>query len=567
MTISRRSLLAAGLGAAVAGCTSSGTDSGSEAAPSSSTTADATPTSTAAGTSTTTTSTAAPDAPRVALVDAPGYAGEAPFALGLSSGDPDTTSVILWTRLRVDALDAAPFASADAEVAIDVALDEAFDELVHSTHHPAPAEFDHSVHAQIDGLEPDTWYWYRFRLGEHTSATSRTRTLPATGEAPLRLGFSSCQNWESGAYAAHRHLAGQDLDLFIWLGDYIYEYGPGNGGVVGSAGDRIHTTPEITDLAGYRQRYALYKSDPDLQLHHQARPWFVTWDDHEIDNDHAGLSSEDGQDEATFLARRRAAHQAWWENMPVRMAPPSGDVFAIHRSLSWGDLADIHLLDGRQYRDPQPTDGEPVEIPGAGDGVRRLGPTARDPQHSMLGSEQRAWLEDAVATSSARWTVLGNQVYMHGLDAFPGSDPATNIDTWDGYHGEREALLAALAGSTDNLVVLSGDFHSSTIADLRADPFDRDSPIVGAEFMAPAISSAFPAQLRPLAPIVLTINPQVHHFEPDNGFMTCEITADTWTTEIHRLTDVTDVDSAIAVVARSTVNSGTPGIASLDVLE
>lgn len=503
----------------------------------------------------------------VTLVDAPGYTGESPFDLGTASGDPDDTSVIIWTRLHTDAQASGPFADTDLEVALDVATDETFETIVHSSAQVASAEYDHSVHALVDGLEPGSWFWYRFRLGGFTSPLGRTRTVPTSGDASLRLGFSSCQNWESGGYAAHRHLAETDLDLFVWLGDYIYEYGPGNGGVVGSAGLRVHNSREVTDLAGYRQRYSLYKSDPSLQAHHQARPWIVTWDDHEIDNDHAGLSSEDGQDEGAFLARRRAAHQAWWENMPVRLDPPAADTFEIHRTMRWGDLVDIHMLDGRQFRDPQPTDGEALEIPGAGDGVRRLGATARNPQHSMLGATQRAWLEDEVARSSATWNVLGNQVYMHGLDAFPGEAPATNIDTWDGYHGERQELLTTLADTSENLVVLSGDFHSSTIADLRADPYDLASPILATEFMAPAISSAFPAQLRPLIPLVATFNPHIHHFEPDNGFMICEITPDAWTTELHRLVDVTDENSTIGTVARTTVGAGTPGISAVDVLE
>ena len=554
MDISRRSLLAAGLSTAIVGCTSS-TDAAPANAPAS-TAADST-TSTRAPTTTTT----------IALAEAPSYLGITPFALGTASGDPDGSSVVLWTRLRTDPLDPEPFSTTDMHVAIDVSVDESFETLVHSELHDARADHDHSVHAIVDGLDADTWYWYRMRLGDHRSRPARTRTLPDSGHAPLRLGFSSCQNWESGGYAAHRHLAADDLDLFVWLGDYIYEYGPGNGGVVGSAGLRQHTTPEVTDLAGYRQRYALYKSDPALQSHHETRPWIITWDDHELDNDHAGSTSEDGQDEQTFLARRRAAHQAWWENMPVRLGPPRADVFEIYRTLRWGELVDLHMLDGRQYRDPQPTDGEPVTIPGAGDGVRRLGPTARDPEHSMLGAAQRDWLEEEVRSSTATWNVLGNQVYMHGLNAFPGEEPATNIDTWDGYHGERKALLTSLTENSENLVVLSGDFHSSTVADLRADPFDANSPIVASEFMAPAISSAFPAQLRPLAPLVLQFNPQVRHFDPDNGYMTCEITADSWTTELHRLADVTNEDSSISVVARFSVRSGTPGIATVDLLE
>lgn len=564
MTISRRSLLAGGFGVAVVGCASQSDDATpSTTSNSSSSAPDVT---TEPTTSATVASTPPPGAPDLSPVGAPPYTGDAPFGLGLASGDPDSGSVVLWTRLTVDPLVGSPFAESDANVAVDVALDDGFDTIVYSELHDAPAAFGHSVHALVDRLEPDTWYWYRMRLGDHTSVTARTRTLPASGETPLRLGFSSCQNWESGTYAAHRHLAEMELDLFVWLGDYIYEYGPGNEGVVGSAGDRIHTTPEVTDLAGYRQRYALYKSDPALRAHHEARPWVVTWDDHEIDNDYAGVSTQDAQDEQTFLERRRAAHQAWWENMPVRLEPPSGDTFEIHRTISWGDLAHLHMLDGRQFRDPQPTDGEQVEIPGAGDGVRRLGPTARDPRQSMLGAAQRAWLEEEVARSTARWTVLGNQVYMHGINAFPGAEPATNTDTWDGYHGERRELLTALASSSENLVVLSGDFHSSTVADLRADPYDATLPVIAAEFMAPAISSAFPEQLRPLAPLLFAVNPQVRHFDPDNGFMTCEITSDRWTTETHILADVTDDNSPITVAARSTVEAGSPGIASLEVL-
>ncbi len=540
------------------GCTSTSDDG-----PKNKGTEDAT-TSSAEANVTTLAPTTSPPAP--ALADAPAYLGEPPFGLGAASGDPDGSSVVLWTRLRTDPLDPSPFGNGDLEVAVDVSIDESFETLVHSELYEARLDHDHSVHAIVDGLDADTWYWYRFRLGDYSSSPARTRTVPTSGDTPLRLGFSSCQNWESGAYAAHRHLANADLDLFVWLGDYIYEYGPGNSGVVGSAGSRQHPTPEVTDLAGYRQRYALYKSDPALQAHHQARPWVVTWDDHEIDNDHAGLVSEDGQDEQSFLARRRAAHQAWWENMPVRLDPPQGDTFEIHRTIQWGDLVDLHMLDGRQFRDPQPTDGEAVTIPGVGDGVRRLGPTARNPEQSMLGAAQRSWLENKVGASTATWNVLGNQVYMHGLDAFPGDEPATNIDTWDGYHGERQALLTALSESSENLVVLSGDFHSSTVADLRADPFDTDSPIIAAEFMAPAISSAFPAQLRPLAPIVIQFNPQVRHFDPDNGYMSCEITTDSWSTELHRLEDVTDEASPISMVARFTVLAGTPGIATVDVI-
>lgn len=552
MTLTRRELLAAGLGLTAVACTSS---SDPTAAP----TADSSTSTTTTTTQESTTTTR----PATSAVPAPAFEGPVPFVLGVASGDPDATSVVLWTRI-LGSIDETTSAR-DHSVAVDVARDEEFTDLVHSSLQSAPAQHGHSVHMLATNLEPDTWYWYRFRIGEHTSPVGRTRTVPDTGDAPIRFGFSSCQNWESGAYAAHRHLAEADLDLFVWLGDYIYEYGPGNGAVVSSAGQRIHNSPEVETLEGYRARYALYKSDPHLQAHHAARPWIVTWDDHEVDNNHAGLTSQDGQDLAAFEQRRFAAHQAWWENMPVRLDPPSPDgAFPIYRTTSWGSLLDLHLLDGRQYRDPQPADGEPLILPGVGDlGIRLLGPTATDPSQTMLGTEQRSWLEQQVANSNATWNALGNQVYMHGLNAFPGDVPATNTDTWDGYFGERKELLETLTSTSDNLVVLSGDFHAASAADLRSDPFDLQTPIIATEFMAPAISSGFPNNLRDLAPLVLGINPQVRHFSPENGYMICEVTDSTWTTELHLLADRTNESSTITLDATMRVNAGAAGVASI----
>ncbi len=549
----RRRFLGAGLGLAAAACSGDGESAGS----------DPTTTTGAPDPTTTTTTTAA----ERTLVASPPWEGPTPFGLGVASGDPDQSSVVLWTRLIVDPLSSDRIEFGEVDLAVDVALDPAFQDLLSSETITARAEEGHSVHHLASGLAPDTWVHYRFRVGTHESPVGRARTTPAATGTPLRFGFSSCQNWESGAYGAHRHLAEADLDLMIWLGDYIYEYGPGNQGVVASAGLREHNSPEITDLEAYRDRYALYRSDPHLQASHAARPWLVIWDDHEIDNDHAGRVPEDDQSEATFLARRRAAHQAWWEHMPVRLPAPTGDVFEIHRRIDWADLASIHMLDGRQYRADQPTDGEPVELPGVGDlGLRRLGPTALDASHSMLGAEQEAWLLDGVTASSATWNVLGNQVYMHGLDAFPGDAPATNTDTWDGYHANRVRLLESLvAADPGNLIVLTGDFHSSTAADLRTDPFDRSLPVVATEFMAPAISSRFPAQLVDLAPLVLGFNPQVRHFDPANGFMTCVVTPESWTTTLHTLVDVTDEQSELREAAVFTVAAGTPGIGTVEV--
>ena len=549
MSLTRRQLLLGTAGLAAVGCTSTTQD------PASAPGDDANP---PADSSTT---TSEPAEPEPLLVDAPDFDGPSPFALGVASGDPDASSVVLWTRLISSFDQTAPLATTDLAVAVDVALDEDFVELTSSIVSEAPLEHGHSVHAITESLTPDTWFYYRFRIGEHTSPTGRARTLPNPNAEPgsaLRFGFSSCQHWETGLYSAHRHLAAQDLDLFVWLGDYMYESGPNDSGVVGPTGPRVHNSAEVSTLDGYRSRYSLYRSDPDLQAHHAARPWVVTWDDHEVDNNYASEVPEDDQDTEAFNLRRAAAYQAWWEHMPVRIPPPDGsDEFVIYRTIEWGNLAHLHMLDGRQFRADQPTDGETIEIAGLGNlGVRQLSEDARNPENSLLGSTQRAWLEEQVTSSDAVWNVLGNQVYMHGLNAFPGEVPSINTDTWDGYFGERQALLETIGGPDANLVILTGDFHASTTASIRSDPFDLAAPVMATEFMAPAISSLFPPQLRPLAPAVLALNPQVQHFDPDNGFMTCEVTAEAWTTQLHLLDDVASADSAIRTAMTFTVAAG-----------
>lgn len=476
----------------------------------------------------------------------------------MASGDPDPNSVVLWTRLITDT-------TTDLEVALDIALDDGFDELVSSMVVPALAADAHSVHALPTDLNADTWYSYRFRIGDHASPTGRARTTPDGGLTPVRFGFSSCQNWQQGTYASHRELAAQELDFFVWLGDYIYESGAFDLGITTAAGPRVHDSGEVTTLEGYRARYALYKSDPWLQANHAARPWLVTWDDHEVDNDHASSTSEDEQDPAAFDQRRRMAYKAWWEHQPVRGRPPSLDPavpYIIYRTHRWGDLLDLHMLDGRQFRDPQPTDGAPANIPGAANlPIQGIGPTSLDPQQSMLGLEQRQWLIDEVAASTATWSTLANQVYMHGINAFPGEVPTINPDSWDGYAGARRVLLETLGEQANNLVVLTGDFHAATVADLRADPFDMSLPVLGTEFMAPAISSQFPPQLVGLVPIVLALNTQVQHFEPRNGFMTCRVNETTWETRLHTVVDSTDEMSESQVTGQFRVRAGSPGLA------
>ena len=550
--LTRRGFLTATVAAAaLAACSDDGDGDSSAGSSASSTGAPDETTSTAAETTTTAQAT---------TTTAPSPVTSDPFALGVASGDPLADSVILWTRLLPggDELGAA-----DVDVVWEVATDDSFDDIVASGTQAATAAFAHSVHVDVSGLEPDTEYAYRFRVGDFTSESARTRTFAAPGSTPeqFRFAFGSCQNWEHGYYAAYRDVVEQDaLDAFVFLGDYIYEYASG-----GYADDRSRTTGqdfECVTLDQYRQRYALYKTDPLLQAAHSKVPWIITWDDHEVDNDHAGASSEEDTAEDEFLDRRAAAYQAWYEHMPVRLAPPTGPDWAIYRSLGHGDLVRFHVLDTRQYRSDQQR-GEPL-VEALGDALQvRDDAVSFAPDHTMLGETQRDWLFEEVAASDAIWDVLAQQVFMFGVNAIDGSEPpVVVVDTWDGYAGERQLLLETVAPEVDNLVVLTGDFHSAAIGDLRVDPFDTALPVVGTEFMATSISSSFfdaDEDIEALVSAALTANPQVKQFDAQRGYTLCEVTPTTWRATYRAVADQFDEDSAVSTLSTWEITAGTPG--------
>ena len=236
------------------------------------------------------------------------------FTLGVASGDPSPDGMVLWTRLVPRPLEAGGgMPSNPIHVRWQVAEDERFARIVRSGTAAALPESAHSVHVEVSGLRPARTYYYRFIAARQSSPVGRTRTAPAMGAAVdrLRFCFGSCQKYEAGHYAAWRHVVAEDPDLIIFLGDYIYEGAPADGGV------RRHLDPEPMDVAGYRTRYATYKLDPLLQAAHAAAPWISTWDDHEVANDYAGDLDEKNGDRGTFLKRRAAAYQVYWEHMPL----------------------------------------------------------------------------------------------------------------------------------------------------------------------------------------------------------------------------------------------------------
>ena len=562
--LSRRRFLAASLAAAAAAC--SGDDT--TAAPDPTATVGATPTPTATPDPTVTPAPTATPEPTptpepVEVPDVPPSPIEGdPFGLGVASGDPDDTSVILWTRFVSP--DGTGIPDGDHPVLWEVATTESFSTIVAAGIAPAVGALGHSVHVEAAGLRPDTGYAYRFRVGDHTSTVGTTRTFPAPETSPtrVRFGFSSCQHIQVGYYVAHRHLATSGLDFFVWLGDYIYERNARSSVI---AADRRHTGGEAVDLAGYRNRYEQYRRDPDLQAHHAAHPWIVTWDDHEVDGNYANDLSQNNDPRDAFLARRADAYQVWYEHMPVRLDPPEGPDIEIHRSFRWGDLMELFALDTRQFRDPPPTDGDFLSFGGLVDPalpIRTLSPDALDPERTVLGADQERWLLDGMATTGARWKVLAQSVVMQGFRLIPGADPPLiNVDGWDGYSGNRSRLFQAMADDgVDNLVVLAGDLHLSIAGDVRIDPFDDTSPIVAAEFVSSSISSTLGRITTAAEAIAPIANDQMRHFDTRRGYVICEIDPDQ-ATGIFMAVDATNPNSDAVEIARFGALDGIPGLA------
>jgi alkaline phosphatase D len=474
-----------------------------------------------------------------------------PFTLGVASGDPLPDRVVLWTRLAPDPANGGGMGTDDVAVIWEVGEDDTFATLAASGIATASARWAHSVHVDAGGLDPDTWYAYRFRVGPHVSPTGRTRTAPADDADPdqLRFGFASCQHWEEGYFNAWRDAAATALDVVLFLGDYIYEGGPQP---LGPEIIRQHSSPEVTDLPGYRNRYALYKGDPDLQAAHRHCPWIVVWDDHEVDNDYAGVHSQQEAQGVTteqFLARRAAAYQAWWEHMPVRLDPPDGPDLKIYRSFRWGNLASLFMLDTRQYRDDQPCSG-------SGLNTKPTCPEADDPARTITGSAQERWLLDGLDRSTAAWNVIGNQVVMTPIEV---GGVVLNYDQWDGYRAERSRLLDHLLDKQIlNTVVVTGDIHLAAVGDLVSHEGGQDT-LIATELVGTSISSD-PGLPAGVGDAVTAAVPDVEYFDAAHrGWCHCTVTADRWTAEFRTVADNRIANSPVSVGATFEIVPTEPG--------
>jgi alkaline phosphatase D len=479
-----------------------------------------------------------------------------PFTLGVASGYPLPTGVVLWTRLAPAPLQPDGGMASHGVVAVDweVARDERMGQVVQKGTAMATPDWAHAVHVEIEGLEPGRWYWYRFRAGGEASPIGRTRTAPAAGAAieRLRFAFASCQQYEQGYYGAYHRMLADDLDLIVFLGDYIYESSWGRDHV------RKHGAPEPHTLEDYRVRHAVYKTDPDLQAAHAACPWLMTWDDHEVSNDYADDRSQFAHPREWYLLRRAGAYRAYYEHMPLRrQMVPLGPQMRLYHGVAFGSLAHFHMLDDRQYRSHQP-----CTAPGRGgssvvgdDCAERL-----EPRRSLLGETQERWLETSLDRSRARWNIIGQQTLMAQIDRKPGEGRLLWTDGWDGYPQARRRLLDYVGRRKPaNPVVIGGDVHSFWVTDLKPDFDDAGSPVVATEIVGTSITSQF-ARKPEEVDALKADNPHLRFASGvRRGYVRVELTPQRMQVDLRAMHSVTQPRTPIDTLASFVIDDGRPG--------
>ncbi|NUV92495.1 alkaline phosphatase [Streptomyces sp. KAI 90] len=494
-------------------------------------------------------------APLAAALPA-GAVGAAPaFLHGVASGDPLPDGVLLWTRVT-PVPEAVPGSGTgpDTEVNWVVATDRDFTNVVAKGSVTATAASDHTVKADVRGLEPATDYWFRFSAGPTDSPAARTRTAPAADAsvAGLRFGVVSCANWEAGHFSSYRHLAARgDLDAWLHLGDYIYEYGSGEYGTRDTVVRPHAPAHEILTLADYRVRHGRYKTDPDLQALHATAPVVAIWDDHEIANDawSGGAENHTEGAEGAWTARQAAAKQAYFEWMPVRPAIAG----TTYRRLRFGKLADLSLLDLRTFRSQQ------VSL---GDGK------VDDPERTLTGRAQMDWLKSGLASSDTTWRLVGNSVMISPfaigsipaellkplaeLLGLPKEGLALNTDQWDGYTDDRRELLAHLrANGVRNTVFLTGDIHMAWANDVPHNAATYPlSASAATEFVVTSVTSDNLDDIVKVpegtvsavaAPVIRAANRHVHWVDTDrHGYGVLDVTAERTQMDFYVVSDRTD---------------------------
>ena len=468
---------------------------------------------------------------------------EVAFKHGVASGDPLTDSLILWTRVT-------PLAKSTTSIKVkwQAATDPDFNNISHDGETVIDATTDFTLKVDLKGLDANTIYYYRFFSNGKKSPIGTGKTLPVGSIDKVKFAVISCANYPAGFFHVYGEIAKQtDLDAVLHLGDYIYEYG-NNGYATQDAAALNRLLPEdnseeIISLADYRNRYAHYRTDSDLQAAHSSCAFITVWDDHEVTNDTWRNGAENHDDsEGDFSERKLHALQAYFEWMPIRNVV---DKEKIYRRFEFGDLVSLYMLDTRVIaRDEQLSyaDFDLTSTQGQNEFINALG----SPNRALLGHEQLTWVTDCMTLSNAKWQVLGQQVLMTKM-YFPievlqllgslqisianggdtkallaqattlfaelaaiksrilANDPTVtdierarvhttvpyNLDAWDGYAYEREVLLGTAIAKQKNLVVLAGDTHNGWAGHLISDSTNpiAASQNAGVEFATPSVSS------------------------------------------------------------------------------
>ena len=508
-----------------------------------------------------------------------------PFQHGVASGDPLPDAVVLWTRVTPTP-DATPGSGLGPAVTVgwEVASDRRFKNVVRRGRVATDAARDHTVKLDATGLRPDTAYFFRFTAGGQQSPVGRTRTAPTETAQPdhLRFGVVSCANLQAGWFSAYRHLAARDdLQAVIHLGDYLYEYAPGEYGYGRSNTDiRPHVPArEMVALADYRQRHAQYKTDPDLQALHARHPFIVTWDDHEVANDQWRDGAENHQpDEGDYATRRAAAHRAYDEWMPVRLAGTTdlGDGTQLFRTLRFGALAELSMLDLRTYRDQQAATPAPSPVPSPQDGGDR----------TITGRGQLDWLKERLRRDGPQWKLVGNPVMIapvtfaqlpHDLvdpvndvaGLLPRDGAPYNVDQWDGYTDDRRELFDHIRDNgVKDVVFLTGDIHSGWACDL---PYDASTyPLgdsAGVELVCTSVTSnnlkditGTPRRTSSLAveAVIQTNNRHVKYLNfDDHGYSVLDVTPERVQMDWYVIGDRADRAAGTSWTASWATRSGT----------
>ncbi len=528
------------------------------------------------------------------------YKGPVAFEHGVASGDPGTAYAVFWTRVTPKET-----TTGDIDVALEVAADPDFKTIIRTSKGlRARASRDWTVKHDLDGqgLKPATDYWYRFKAGAVVSPVGRTRTLPQGKTKDVVLAVASCSLYPNGYFNAYDAIAKLDrVDAVLHLGDYIYEYGgaPGDYGMNSPVAKTRAPQPahEIVSLADYRQRHALYKTDPGLQAAHARAPWIVVWDDHETANDSwiGGAENHDPKTEGDWATRKAAALKAYYEWMPIREAQGTLPE-AAWRDFQFGDVASLLMvetrLSGRTHALDYETD---MPIVNGKPDVAGFLAKWKAPDQRMMGQDQQTWLANKVGASvkaNTAWQVLGNQVVMArvsapnlkttmGEDKFNAMmtmlpdyakkpvamsvamsafDIPSNLDAWDGYPADRQRVYDIFTAAKARPIVLAGDSHMFWANELWD---DAGKTRVAAEFGATSITSPGYGDVLPGVPLgeaFVQRNKEVKYAHPSaKGFLLLTLEHGKATGEMMAVSTIYEQAYTTSVLKRFVVTPASEG--------